>query len=211
MADSARNVVGARYAALGVLDEDGSSLSQFVTSGMSEAERKRIGDLPRGQGLLGLVIRERKAIRSADLNRHPERFGFPPHHPPMKSFLGVPIELRGRIFGNLYLTEKIGAEEFDAEDEAIAMFLATKAAVAVDGARLYEQSQALVAEVQAMHRQRDLFFASMNHELRTPLWAYGWAKRLVRDKGNRKRARRLQRRCMRERSTPLPCSTIFWT
>ena len=184
VADSARNVVGARYAALGVLDEDGSSLSQFVTSGMSEAERKRIGDLPRGQGLLGLVIRERKAIRSADLNRHPERFGFPPHHPPMKSFLGVPIELRGRIFGNLYLTEKIGAEEFDAEDEAIAMFLATKAAVAVDGARLYEQSQALVAEVQAMHRQRDLFFASMNHELRNALTGvYGWAERLVRDKG----------------------------
>lgn len=183
--DSARDVVGARYAALGVLDEDGSSLSQFITSGMSTVEQQRIGDRPRGQGLLGLVIRKRMPIRTADLNRHPARFGFPPHHPPMKSFLGVPIVLRGRIFGNLYLTEKVGAEEFDAEDEAIAVFLATKAAVAVESARLYEQSQQLLGEVREMHRQRDLFFASMNHELRNALTGvYGWAERLVRVKGN---------------------------
>jgi signal transduction histidine kinase len=185
VADSARDVVGARYAALGVIGEDRSTLNQFVTSGMSEAERERIGTLPRGDGLLGLVIRKRKAIRSADLNRHPERVGFPPHHPPMKSFLGVPIVLRGRVFGNLYLTEKVGAKEFDAEDQAIAEFLAMKAAVAVDSARLYEQSQKLVGEVQEMHRQRDLFFASMNHELRNALTGvYGWAERLVRAKGS---------------------------
>ena len=185
VADSARDVVGARYAALGVIGEDGSTLTQFVTSGMSDAERERIGDLPRGHGLLGLVIRKRKAIRSADLNRHPDRVGFPPHHPPMKSFLGVPIVLRGKVFGNLYLTEKVGAKEFDAEDEAIAAFLATKAAVAVESARLYEQSQKLVGEVQEMHRQRDLFFASMNHELRNALTGvYGWAERLVRAKGS---------------------------
>ena len=184
VADSAREVVGARYAALGVLSDDGTSLNQFVTSGMSEAERERIGELPRGRGLLGLVIRKRKPIRSADLNRHPERFGFPPNHPPMKAFLGVPIILRGRVFGNLYLTEKVGADQFDAEDEAIAVFLGTQAAVAVESARLYEQSQKLVGEVQAMHRQRDLFFASMNHELRNALTGvYGWAERLVRAKG----------------------------
>ena len=184
VADSARAVVGARYAALGVIGEDGSTLTQFITSGMSEAERERIGTLPSGHGLLGLVIRKRKPIRSADLNRHPERVGFPPHHPPMKSFLGVPIVLRGKVFGNLYLTEKVGATEFDREDEAIAAFLATKAAVAVEGARLYEQSQRLVGEVQAMHRQRDLFFASMNHELRNALTGvYGWAERLVGAKG----------------------------
>jgi signal transduction histidine kinase len=182
--DSARDVVGARYAALGVMGEDGSTLSQFVTSGMSEAERQRIGTLPSGHGLLGLVIRKRKPIRSADLTRHPERVGFPPHHPPMKSFLGVPIILRGTVFGNLYLTEKVGAKEFDAEDQAIAEFLAMKAAVAVESARLYEQSQRLVGEVQAMHRQRDLFFASMNHELRNALTGvFGWAERLVRAKG----------------------------
>src|SRR5207247_2651697 len=89
--DSAREVVGARYAALGVLGPDRQSLSQFVTSGLSLAARDRIGDLPQGRGLLGLVIREPKPIRSADINRHPKRYGFPPHHPPMKSFLGVPI------------------------------------------------------------------------------------------------------------------------
>jgi GAF domain-containing protein len=103
----------------------------------------------------------------------------------MKSFLGVPIVLRGRVFGNLYLTEKIGAQEFDAEDESIAVFLAMKAAVAVESARLYEQSQQLVGEVQAMHRERDLFFAAMNHELRNALTGvYGWAQRLVRVKHN---------------------------
>jgi signal transduction histidine kinase len=183
--DSARDVVGARYAALGVLAEEGRSLKQFVTSGMSEVERARIGDPPRGRGLLGLVIRKRTPIRSADLNRHPERFGFPPNHPPMKSFLGVPIVLRGRVFGNLYLTEKIGADEFDAEDQAIAVFLALQAAAAVESARLYEQSQQLVGEVQTMHRQRDLFFATMNHELRNALTGvYGWAERLVRAKGS---------------------------
>jgi signal transduction histidine kinase len=183
--DAARDVVGARYAALGVLAEEGRSLNQFVTSGMSEAERARIGDPPRGRGLLGLVIRKRVPIRSADLNRHPERFGFPPNHLPMKSFLGVPIVLRGRVFGNLYLTEKIGADEFDAEDQAIAVFLALQAAAAVESARLYEQSQQLVGEVQTMHRQRDLFFATMNHELRNALTGvYGWAERLVRAKGS---------------------------
>src|SRR3989442_9022277 len=117
--DSAREVVGARYAALGVLAPDRATLSQFVTSGLSQAERERIGDLPRGRGLLGLVIREAQPIRSADINRHPQRYGFPPHHPPMRSFLGVPIRSRGEVFGNLYLTEKIGAKEFDVEDEAI--------------------------------------------------------------------------------------------
>ena len=179
-------MVGARYAALGVIAEDGVDPHPVRDlRACPTAERERIGDLPRGRGLLGLVIRKRKPIRSADLNRHPERFGFPPHHPPMKSFLGVPIVLRGKVFGNLYLTEKVGAKEFDAEDEAIAVFLATKAAVAVESARLYEQSQKLVGEVQAMHRQRDLFFASMNHELRNALTGvYGWAERLVRAKGS---------------------------
>jgi signal transduction histidine kinase len=183
--DSAREVVGARYAALGVLGDDGSSLNQFVTSGMSEAERARIGELPHGRGLLGFVIRKRRPVRTADLTHHPERFGFPPHHPPMKSFLGVPIVSRGRVFGNLYLTEKVGGDEFGAEDEAIAVFLALQAGAAIESARLYEQSQQLVSQVQSMHRQRDLFFAMMNHELRNALTGvYGWAERLVRGKGS---------------------------
>ena len=181
--DSAREVAGARYAALGVLSADGTTLSEFVTSGLSEVERERIGALPQGRGLLGLVIRERKPIRSADISRHPQRYGFPPNHPPMKSFLGVPIVSRDQVFGNLYLTEKLGAAEFDAEDEAIAVLLATQAAVAVANARLHDESERLLGQVQTMQRQRDLFFAMMNHELRNALTGvYGWAERLVRAK-----------------------------
>ncbi len=174
--DAAREVVGAKYAALGVLGEDGASLVQFVTSGLTDEARQRIGDPPRGRGLLGQVIREPKPIRTADISRHPLRYGFPPNHPPMKSFLGVPVKGRTRVFGNLYLTEKIGAQEFDAEDEAIAVLLAAQAAVAVENAQL-------LGQVRAMQRQRDLFFAMMNHELRNALTGvYGWAERLVRKK-----------------------------
>ncbi len=182
--DSARQVVGARYAALGVLGEDRTSLVRFVTSGISPEERERIGDPPRGRGLIGLVIREAKPIRAADIARHPHHYGFPPHHPVMKSFLGVPIVSRGQVFGNLYLTDKIGAEEFDAEDESVTVLLAGYAAVAVENARLHDESQQLVGQVRAMQRQRDLFFAMMNHELRNALTGvYGWAERLVRGKG----------------------------
>jgi signal transduction histidine kinase len=178
--DGAREVVGARYAALGVLGDDRETLVQFVTSGLDEAARKRIGDLPRGRGLLGHVIHEAKPIRTADINRHPERYGFPPNHPPMKSFLGVPVTGRGQVFGNLYLTEKIDAPEFDTEDEAIAVLLASQAAVAIENARLYGESEHLLGQVRAMQRQRDLFFAMMNHELRNALTGvYGWAERLV--------------------------------
>ncbi len=181
--DAAREVVGAKYAALGVLSENRETLVQFVTSGLDEATRKKIGDLPRGRGLLGHVIQEAKPIRTADINRHPQRYGFPPHHPPMKSFLGVPVKGRGGVFGNLYLTEKIDAPEFDAEDESIAILLASQAAVAVENARLYGESEQLVGQIRAMQRQRDLFFAMMNHELRNALTGvYGWAERLVRRK-----------------------------
>ena len=181
--DAAREVVGARYAALGVLSLDGTSLGEFVTSGMSQAERDRIGDLPRGRGLLGLVIREPAPIRTADINRHPQRYGFPPHHPPMRSFLGVPVGARGKVFGNLYLTEKVGVDEFSVEDEAIAVLLAASTAVAVENARLHEASQDLLGQVRTMQRQRDLFFAMMNHELRNALTGvFGWAERLVKGK-----------------------------
>jgi signal transduction histidine kinase len=174
--DAARDVVGARYAALGVLGEDRKTLVRFVTSGLDEEARRRIGDLPTGRGLLGHVIHQGKPIRSGDIAQHPQRSGFPPHHPPMKSFLGVPVRGRGGVFGNLYLTEKIGADEFDAEDEAIAVLLAAQAAGAVESAQLLDQ-------VHAMQRQRDLFFAMMNHELRNALTGvYGWADRLVRKK-----------------------------
>lgn len=184
--DAARDVVGARYAALGVLGPDRKTLQEFVTSGLDDETRRRIGALPTGRGLLGHVITTGEPIRSADISRHPERYGFPPHHPPMKSFLGVPVHGRRGTFGNLYLTEKIGSDEFDAEDEAIAVLLATQAAGAVENAQLFDQ-------VQAMHRQRDLFFAMMNHELRNALTGvYGWAERLVRKRSPETAARAAQ-------------------
>ncbi len=184
--DAARDVVGARYAALGVLSEDRRTLVQFVTSGLDDDARRRIGALPTGRGLLGHVITEGKPIRSADINQHPLRYGFPPHHPPMTSFLGVPVRGRAGVFGNLYLTEKIGGHEFDAEDEAIAVLLAAQAAGAVENAQL-------LAQVRGMQRQRDLFFAMMNHELRNALTGvYGWAERLLRKKSPEARAQAAQ-------------------
>ena len=183
LVDSARDVVGARFAALGVLTPDGGALAEFVTSGLTETERASIGDLPRGHGLLGLLIKDPRPIRTKDITRHPQRSGFPPHHPTMTSFLGVPVRGREKVFGNLYLTDKQGAQEFSGEDEAIAVALAAQAAVAVEKQRLYEDSQELLGRVRGMQRQRDLFFAMMNHELRNALTGvFGWAERLVRAK-----------------------------
>jgi signal transduction histidine kinase len=148
---------------------------------MTDEQRERIGALPTGQGLLGLVIREGRPVRCNDIAQHPQRYGFPPGHPPMHSFLGVPIGGRGRVFGNLYLTEKLEGQAFDAEDEAIAVLLASLAVVAIENARLMEESDALLGQVQGMQRQRDLFFAMMNHELRNALTGvFGWAERLLR-------------------------------
>ncbi|HEY6107865.1 MAG TPA: GAF domain-containing sensor histidine kinase [Gemmatimonadales bacterium] len=181
--DAARGIVGARYAALGLLAPDGASFESFVTSGVDQATRERIGALPSGRGLLGLVMRERRVIRTADINYHPERNGFPPNHPAMHSFLGVPVTTGEKVLGNLYLTEKLDAVEFDEKDEDVAVMLAAQAAVAVENARLSEGSAQLLGQIQAMQRQRDLFFAMMNHELRNALTGvYGWAERLVRKK-----------------------------
>jgi signal transduction histidine kinase len=183
VADAARSIVGARYAALGVLAADGESLENFVTSGIDAELRERIGNLPQGRGVLGLVIRECRPVRIADIAHHPLRSGFPPHHPPMHAFLGVPIMSSGKVFGTLYLTEKVNEAEFDEEDEDIVVVLAAQAAVAVENARLSEGSAQLLGQIQAMQRQRDLFFAMMNHELRNALTGvYGWAERLVRKK-----------------------------
>jgi signal transduction histidine kinase len=181
--DSARAVVDARYAALGVLAEDGRSLAQFVTAGLSRAERERIGEYPQGRGILGLVIRSAKPLRVARIGDHPQSYGFPVHHPRMDSFLGVPIISASKVFGNLYLAEKIGAAEFTEEDEAITVMLAAQAAAAVESARLYEETADLLARVQTMQRQRDQFFAMINHELRNALTGvYGWAEQLLRAK-----------------------------
>ncbi len=181
--ESARSVVGARYAALGVLDDDGEMLTAFETSGLTAEERERIGALPRGHGLLGVVIRTGRPLRVPRIGDHPESHGFPPNHPPMDSFLGVPIITPSRVYGNLYLTEKIGADEFSDDDERVAVLLASQAAAAVEHARLFEETSSLLAQVQHMQRQRDQFFAMINHELRNALTGvYGWAEQARRSK-----------------------------
>ncbi|GAA4983950.1 GAF domain-containing protein [Kineococcus glutinatus] len=137
---TACDLVGARYGALGVLDSHGE-LEQFVTAGIPEEQRAAIGPLPRGHGLLGVLIEHPEPLRLADLAGHAGSRGLPAHHPPMRTFLGVPIRLRDSVFGNLYLTEKEGGEEFSADDEAVVVALAAAASVAVVNARLYARSR----------------------------------------------------------------------
>ena len=137
---AARDLLGARYAALGVLGRDGR-LEQFVHAGMDDAQVKKIGDLPRGRGILGLLISEPAPIRLASLSDHPAAAGFPPGHPPMGSFLGVPVRIGEEVFGNLYLTERIVGGEFTADDEQLAIALAAAAGAAIANARRYAESE----------------------------------------------------------------------
>ncbi|HSU45548.1 MAG TPA: GAF domain-containing protein [Arthrobacter sp.] len=136
---SACELVGARYGALGVIGED-KQLSHFITVGIDEEGARVIGDLPTGHGVLGHLIREPNPLRLDDLGGHSIAVGFPPEHPPMKTFLGVPVRVRDEIFGNLYLTEKNDGQEFTAEDEDLAVALASAAGVAIQNARLFEDS-----------------------------------------------------------------------
>ena len=138
--EAASKLTEARYAALGVIGVDGS-LVEFVTTGLSEEERHRIGDLPHGRGILGLLIREPEAIRLRDLSAHPASVGFPAHHPPMDAFLGVPVRIRGTVFGNLYLTEKRGGAEFTEQDEQLVEALARAAGYVIENARAYGLSE----------------------------------------------------------------------
>lgn len=130
-------LVDAEYGALGVIGDD-QKLSEFLPIGIDDDVRERIGDLPSGHGLLGELIRHPEPLRLGELSEHPTSYGFPPHHPPMHTFLGVPIRVREEVFGNLYLTEKRGGADFDAEDEAVVSTLAVAAGIAIENARLYE-------------------------------------------------------------------------
>ncbi|WP_295695791.1 GAF domain-containing sensor histidine kinase [Lapillicoccus sp.] len=135
---SATSLVDARYGALGVLSTDSEHLVEFVTHGISAEQHELIGDLPRGHGILGLLIREPEPRRLADISKHPDSYGFPPNHPPMHTFLGVPIRIRDEVYGNLYMADKHGGGEFTAEDESVLVALAAAAGVAIDNARLYD-------------------------------------------------------------------------
>ncbi|MFK0168634.1 GAF domain-containing protein [Streptomyces sp. NPDC090306] len=139
--EAAAVLVDARYAALGVIGPDGRRLSAFHTIGVGDEQIARIGPYPEGHGILGLLIGEPEPLRLSKISDHPASYGFPPHHPPMNTFLGVPIRIRDQVFGNLYLTEKAGGARFDEEDESVLSTLAVAAGVAIDNARLYEESR----------------------------------------------------------------------
>jgi signal transduction histidine kinase len=138
--ESATTLTGARYGALGVVGPE-SYLVEFVTRGISEEDRRRIGNLPHGRGILGLLITDPRPIRLSDLTEHPASYGFPPHHPPMGSFLGVPVRIRGTVFGNLYLTEKTGGGDFTDSDEQLVIALAGAAGLVIENARAYGLSE----------------------------------------------------------------------
>ncbi|MBI5880085.1 MAG: GAF domain-containing sensor histidine kinase [Chloroflexi bacterium] len=174
--DLSRQLVNARYAALGVLSEDGETIDQFITSGVTAEQRGRMGQPPTGHGLLGVIIREAKPLRLPDLSRDARASGFPPHHPRMHSLLGVPIMSKGRVIGDLYLTDKMaGAHDdghsytvFDDHDQQIVEMFATQAAIAVENAQLYRQTQQL-----AIMKERERFGMDLHDGIIQSIYAIG--------------------------------------
>jgi signal transduction histidine kinase len=148
--EAAGRITGAQYAALGVIDPAGNGLERFVTYGIEPEVQTQIGDPPQGRGILGVLIKDARPLRLHDLTQDPRSVGFPPGHPPMRSFLGVPILLRGVAYGNLYLTEK-DSGDFSDEDEELVTLLAAQAAVAVENARLYESATAWSQQLESLN------------------------------------------------------------
>jgi signal transduction histidine kinase len=153
--DRVRELVAAQYAALGIVDE-ADQITQFITSGITREERRAIGDLPHGRGLLGLIIRENRSYRIPTIASHPESYGFPPNHPPMDSFLGVPVTVKGEVVGRLYLTNKQDAAEFSPDDQALIETFALHAGIAIENAHLHEQVQRLAVVDERDRISRDL-------------------------------------------------------
>ena len=153
--DRVRELVSAQYAALGIVDEQGI-ITRFITSGITIEQRRAIGDLPRGRGLLGLIIRENRSYRIPKISAHAESHGFPANHPAMDSFLGVPVTVKGQVVGRLYLTNKQGAAEFGADDQALVETFALHAGIAIENARLHEQVQRLAVVDERDRISRDL-------------------------------------------------------
>jgi len=172
--ETAADLVDATYAALGVLDESGFRLAEFITVGLDEAETDRIGARPEGHGILGLLILEPKPLRLPDLHAHPDSFGFPPGHPPMTSFLGVPIHLRGVIYGNLYLTDKADGQVFTDVDQELAVGLAAAAGLAIENARLHEQ-----ARIASLLEERERIARDLHDDVIQRLFATGLSLQAV--------------------------------
>jgi signal transduction histidine kinase len=151
LVEAAAALTGAQYAALGVIDSSGSELERFLTTGIDADTHAAIGELPRGRGLLGVLISEAKPLRLHELGKHERSVGFPANHPTMRTFLGVPIHMRGVAYGNLYLTEKAGGEDFSEEDEEIVLLLAGQAAVSIENARLFEAATAWSTQLESLN------------------------------------------------------------
>lgn len=179
VADEARKLTGAEYGALGVLNAEKTELAQFITSGMPEEAVARMGHPPKGLGLLGAVIREGETIRLEEASEDSRAAGVPPGHPEPGSFLGVPVRVRGEVIGNLYLINKAGQTSFNAQDETLVRMLAAQAAVAIENARLFAESERLLGELEAAHRARNRLHAYVNHDLKNALHGVSlWAERL---------------------------------
>lgn len=165
--DRVRELAHAQYAALGIVGES-AEIEQFFTSGLSETERERIGAPPRGRGLLGLIIREARSVRVGDIARDPRSAGFPPHHPHMGTFLGVPVTVKGRSVGNLYLTNKLAGAPFSAEDQRVVETFALHAGIAIENARLHEDVQRL-----AIVEERDRIGRDLHDSIIQSIYAVG--------------------------------------
>ena len=173
--DRVRPLVAARYAALAIVDDYGR-ISRFIYSGIDEATRRAIGPLPQGHGMFGLIIRENRSYRVPDINADPRRYGFPPNHPPMTSFLGVPIAYGGETIGRLYLTNKIGAVEFSEGDQRLVETFALHAGIAMTNARLLERSRLL-----AVAQERDRISKDLHDGIIQNLYAVSLALEAVAD------------------------------
>jgi signal transduction histidine kinase len=161
---TAADLTGARYAALGVIDRSGLQLEQFITTGVDDETHRAIGELPRGRGILGVLISEATPLRLHDLGEDTRSVGFPANHPPMHTFLGVPILLRGVAYGNFYLTEKDGGQDFTDEDQEIVTLLAAQAAIAIENARLYEATTRWSSQLESLNEIGNALATEMDVE-----------------------------------------------
>ena len=176
LVESAVELVDARYGALGVLDETGTKLAQFITVGVDDEAKAEIGHLPEGHGILGLLIVDPRPIRLPDLKEHPDSYGFPPNHPPMTSFLGVPVRIRNEVFGNLYLTDKTTSDAFTDIDEELIVALAAAAAIAIENARLHARVGELALVEDRERIARDLHDTVIQRLFATGLSLQGTAR-----------------------------------
>ena len=170
------SMTGARYGALGVLNDDHTALAEFITVGLEPDEEERIGPRPVGRGVLGLLVDNPKPLRLAQLGSHEDSYGFPPGHPPMTSFLGVPIKARDDVYGNLYLTDKVGWSEFTREDEALVCALATAAGIAIENANLYRRCRGAAIRDERERFARDLHDSVIQRLIATSLALEGIAR-----------------------------------